>query len=84
MGTKNRPGDFDCYANAEPDEPMFVLLDRDKHAALMVRAWADLYRTRKLMDQAELTPHQQAKYDEAMLCAANMDLWRIEKNANPF
>lgn len=32
MGTKNNPGAFDCYANAEPDEPMFVLLGRDKHA----------------------------------------------------
>lgn len=21
MGTKNNPGNFDCYANAEPDEP---------------------------------------------------------------
>lgn len=29
MGTKNNPGAFDCYANAEPDEPMFVLLARD-------------------------------------------------------
>lgn len=37
MGTKNNPGTFDCYANAAPDEPMFVLLGRDKHAPLLVR-----------------------------------------------
>ena len=37
MGTKNNPGVFDCYANAEPDEPMFVLLGRDKDAATLVR-----------------------------------------------
>jgi hypothetical protein len=40
MGTKNNPGDFDCYANAEPDEPMFVLLGRDPTAAALVRLWA--------------------------------------------
>lgn len=30
MGTKNQPGSFDCYANAKGDEPLFVLLGRDK------------------------------------------------------
>ncbi|HAW11807.1 MAG TPA: aspartate decarboxylase, partial [Chloroflexi bacterium] len=29
MGTKNNPGKFDCYDDAHPDEPMFVLLGRD-------------------------------------------------------
>jgi len=28
MATKKNPGEFDCYANAGPDEPMFVLLAR--------------------------------------------------------
>lgn len=37
MGTKNNPGRYDCYANAEPDEPMFVLLGHDRHAATLVR-----------------------------------------------
>lgn len=39
MGTKTSPGQFDCYANAEPNEPMFVLLGRDPSAAFAVRAW---------------------------------------------
>ena len=26
MGTKNNPGKWDCYANAEPDEPMIKLV----------------------------------------------------------
>lgn len=34
MGTKNNPGEFDCYANAAPDEPMFILLGRDQTRAL--------------------------------------------------
>lgn len=42
MGTKNAPAPFDCYANAEPDEPMFVLLARDRVGALTVRMWAAL------------------------------------------
>lgn len=42
MGTKNNPSTFDCYANAEPDEPMFVLLARDPHAPILVELWAAL------------------------------------------
>lgn len=42
MGTKNNPGAFDCFANAEPDEPMFVLLGRDPVAGLIVELWAHL------------------------------------------
>ena len=42
MGTKNNPGKFDCYAAAGPDEPIFVLLGRDRHAPLLVRLWAIL------------------------------------------
>ena len=41
MGTKNNPGRFDCYANADRDEPMFVLLGRDVHAHSAVRKWSD-------------------------------------------
>ena len=40
MGTKINPGPFDCYANAKPDEPMFILLARDKHAPALVLLWA--------------------------------------------
>lgn len=42
MGTKNNPGAFDCYANALHDEPMFILLGRDKFAAALVKRWAEL------------------------------------------
>lgn len=42
MGTKANPGRFDCYANAAPDEPMFVLLARDRLAPHLVSIWAKL------------------------------------------
>lgn len=44
MSTKESPGAFDCYANAKPDEPMFVLLGRDRHAAVLVNLWAAMRR----------------------------------------
>ena len=42
MGTKNNPGAFDYYQVAEPDEPMLVLLGRDKHAPTLVWLWSVL------------------------------------------
>lgn len=67
MGTKNNPGSFDCYENAEPDEPMFVLLARDKHAPMLVDLWAMM---RELDDEDPL------KVREAYECAAAMRRWR--------
>lgn len=70
MGTKNNPGKFDCYANAEPDEPMFVLLGRDKHAPLLVGLWAEL---------REMDGEDSAKLTEAYYCAAKMREFRKER-----
>lgn len=67
MGTKNNPGDFDCYANAEPDEPMFVLLGRDRHAPDWVDMWADI---------REAEEEDVIKVEEARACARAMDAWR--------
>lgn len=70
MGTKNNPGKFDCYASAEPDEPMFVLLARDPLAPILVRLWADL------REHAAGNP---SKVAEARQCATNMAAWRYVK-----
>lgn len=69
MGTKNNPGDFDCYRAADPDEPMFVLLGRDPLAAGLVREWADQ------REAVALTPRQFSKVVEARRCADMMDVW---------
>lgn len=76
MGTKNNPGQYDCYANAQPDEPMFVLLGRDKHAAGLVRLWA-LLRQRAGEDEAKIA--------EALQCADGMDDYAVKlgKVASP-
>lgn len=67
MGTKNDPGKYDCYAKAEPDEPMFVLLARDRFAPALIEAWAMM---REGIDE------DTAKVDEAMDCADAMRQWR--------
>jgi hypothetical protein len=41
MGSKIQPGKFDCYANALPDEPMFVLLARDPDIQCGLRPQSD-------------------------------------------
>lgn len=64
MGTKNDPGEFDCYAKAEPDEPVFVLLGRDRHASFLVRLWAV---------QRRAEGEDPAKVLEAMECADAME-----------
>lgn len=74
MGTKNNPGNYDCYANAAPDEPMFILLGRDRHAASLVRLWALMRH-----DQGE----DGAKVAEAMQCADAMDQWARGLGKNP-
>lgn len=74
MGTKNNPGMFDCYDAAEPDEPMFVLLARDRMAPQLVRDWADARA-----DAGE----DRAKVQEAYDCADAMDAWRREHRPAP-
>lgn len=69
MGTKNNPGKYDCYANAHPDEPMFVLLGRDRSAPSLVDAWADA-RARNNPSVEEI-----AVIREARACADSMRDW---------
>ena len=64
MSTKNNPGPFPCYQNADPDEEMFVLLGRDPTAGTLVRAWAAM---------CEATGGSAVKVTEAYACAARLD-----------
>lgn len=68
--SKLNPSKFDCYSRAEPDEPMFVLLARDKHAPALVRSWA---RARRQSGEDD------AKVEEAFECADAMEAWREER-----
>lgn len=80
MGTKNDPGEFDCYDNAEPDEPMFVLLARDPLAPILVELWASL----RADDGVRTHPSAPApaKVAEARHCAASMRAWRRQSEVD--
>jgi hypothetical protein len=71
MGTKNNPGQFDCYAHAEPDEPMFVLLARDPWAPHLVEIWAANREADGTGDPAKVA--------EARQCAAQMREWAASR-----
>lgn len=69
MGTKRNPGAHDCYHKAEPDEPLFVLLARDKYGPTLVWLWATL---------RELDGERPAKVAEARVCVDTMLQWQNE------
>jgi len=69
MATKNNPGKWDCYENADADEPMFVLLARDRHAPALVELWAAL----RTLDEDNVE-----QIEEAEECAKSMLRWRLQ------
>lgn len=73
MGTKANPSAYDCYANASPDEPMFVLLARDPMAPLLVENWATLRS--QAIDRGEKPESDRAMVKEAYQCAKDMRAW---------
>jgi hypothetical protein len=79
VGTKNAPGAFDCYAKAESDEPMFVLLGRDARAPYLVEEWA---RGRlRAIKEGEKPESDMAMVEEAFQCAKQMRHWRKENRS---
>lgn len=78
MGTKNNPGKFDCYANALPDEPMFVLLARDPKFFKYVLKWANDRDLDIACGDRPLSDSDMTK--EARQCAYDGQLWRRMNN----
>lgn len=74
MATKNNPGPFDCYEKADPDEPMFVLLGRDRFAASLVYLWA-------LAREPEVRKVEKVR--EARECAQSMLEWLVKIGSHP-
>lgn len=78
MGTKNNPGKYDCYEEADPDEPLFVLRAKDPTAPALVRLWADTRRNEARIQGIEIDPEYEDKLQEAWDCARAMEIWRLE------
>ena len=81
MGTKKNPGQFDCHAAADDDEPLFTLRANDPLAPDLVREWAHRYELkteRALHERGEkIVGLHVAKSREARACAREMERWRL-------
>lgn len=78
MGSKDNPGRFDCYANALPDEPMFILLARDPSAPRLIEIWAE--EREVAIIRGERPQSDMPMVREAYDCAAVMRAWRGAAN----
>jgi len=67
-----------CLGRSADDEPVFILCARDKHAASLVREWADRVE-REATATAELTLQRKQKIAEARQLARRMDAWQTKK-----
>lgn len=74
MGTKAQPDIFDCYSNARDDEPLFIVLARDKDAPLLVRMWALLRE--QAVEMGAKPPSDLQMVANARQCAYEMERWR--------
>lgn len=74
MGTKTNPGEFDCYAKALPDEPLFTLLARDKRAPGLIWLWAAL---------TEMDGTEPEKAMEARQLVDDMIAWQAAHKRKP-
>lgn len=83
MATKNNPGKYDCYAAAEPDEPLFILRANDPSAPSMVRGWAWNRAQAIFQGHKDGGPEAWAKVQEALDCAKAMETWRAAKYPQP-
>lgn len=88
MGTKNRPGIYDCYGSAEDDEHIFVLRANDPLASHFVDLWAAISAGEIIKavghfwgivlnfgDRYQQYPRDEAKIAEATRTAEDMRDW---------
>jgi hypothetical protein len=80
----------DCYHKAEPDEPKFTLLGRDKAAPVCVRMWAairegnsDVFlnligEASNILETYQTNPTNDSQLEEACDKAGKMEQWRAK------
>jgi hypothetical protein len=94
MGTKNNPGEYDCYAKAAMDEPLFTMRAKDVSAPYFVEMWTFIRKGR--WDSARMVLEQMInddrirvlvgdcdKFDEALAIAEAMRQWKEEHPPTP-
>ena len=90
MSTKAKPGAFDCYARAEADEEMFILLARDEAAPWLVRIWsaiksghfatAEQFLRDLIAIAKDWEPERMHKVFEALACSDRMIAGKRERD----
>jgi hypothetical protein len=70
-----------CFARAKADEPMFVLLSRDRLAPWLVHAWALLRAAQIYVGTKPMSDFQRC--DEAHALARQMKAWRKADRVSP-
>lgn len=78
MGTKANVSPNDGYTKALPDEPLFTLLARDKHAPEILRFWSALRGDD--IDMRLAPGADQALIAEARSVANEMEVWREQND----
>lgn len=69
-----------CLNRADDEEPLFVLRANDELASLAVMLWAGHYRiSKEQLNDGEMLPHQEEKYNEAIDLAARMKRWKKDR-----
>ena len=76
--TKASPNRFDGYADAGPDEPIFVLRAKDLSAPFAVEVWAQ--HRQAAVDRAFKPSGDQQKIDSAREIADAMRRWFLENH----
>ena len=67
-----------CLGKSADDEPVFILVARDKFAARLVREWADWVEHEAAVT-AQLTAIRREKIADARRLAMRMDQWSTKK-----
>ncbi len=88
MSTKNNPGQYDCYAKLDPDEPYFLFRAKDPSAAYLIRIWVALRNGEwieamsiliaamsDMYVQERVSPERYDKLDEAVNVSVEMQNW---------
>ena len=79
MGTKNNPGKYDCYNKAEPDEPVFTLMGRDRNSATLIWLWTALREIQSLNLPPEEKVKEDDKIHEARQCVVDIIDYRMTR-----
>ena len=78
MGTKSKPGEFDCYAKAGDNEPIFTLRAKDPVAPETIEHWLAARRREQIGQPVGEHEHYREvrRHSAAIACMDDMRNWQ--------